>query len=63
MDGKAVYRVTEDIPTHQGHVMMNLWNVTDDKANWAGKFECEDFPLIAQYEWIGISSVLDTENK
>ena len=63
VDGKAVYRATEDIPAHEGYMMMNLWNVTDDKANWAGKFECDAFPLIAQYEWIGISSVLSTENK
>lgn len=63
VDGKAVYRATEDIPSHEGHVMMNLWNVTDDKANWAGKFDCTEFPLIAQYEWIGISSVKNTENK
>ena len=63
VDGKAVYQATEDIPSHEGHVMMNLWNISDDMAHWPGKFECEEFPLIAQYEWIGISSVLNTENK
>ena len=63
VDGKAVYQATENIPSHAGHVMMNLWNVTDDKAYWPGKFECEEFPLIAQYEWIGISSAPSTEDK
>ena len=43
--------------------MMNLWNVSDDMAHWPGKFTCEAFPLVAQYEWIGISSVLNTVNK
>ena len=63
VDGKAVYRATEDIPSHEGHLMMNLWNVTDDMAYWPGKFTCEEFPLTAQYEWIGISSVLDTKDR
>ena len=63
VDGKSVYTATKNTPSHAGHLMMNLWNVTDNKADWAGKFECEEFPLIAQYEWIGISSVLSTENK
>lgn len=63
VDGVPVYRATENIPSHEGHLMMNLWNVSDDKAYWPGKFECEEFPLKAQYEWIGISSVLSTENK
>ena len=63
VDGKAVYRATEDIPSHEGYLMMNLWNVTDDMAYWPGKFTCEEFPLVAQYEWIGISSVEDTEDR
>ena len=63
VDGKAVYRATENIPSHAGNLMVNLWNVTDDKAYWPGKFECTEFPLVAQYEWFGISSVLDTLDK
>lgn len=63
VDGKAVYRATEDIPSHQGHVMMNLWNISDDMAHWPGKFTCEEFPLMAEYKWIGISSVESTVNK
>ena len=63
VDGEAVYTATKNIPSHAGHLMMNLWNVTDDKAYWAGKFECEEFPLIATYEWIGISSASGTEYK
>ena len=63
VDGEAVYRATENIPSHEGHLMMNFWNVTDDMAHWPGKFQCEEFPLEAKYEWIGISSVISTENK
>lgn len=63
VDGKAVYQATEDIPSHEGNLMMNLWNVVDECAYWAGKFEGENFPLTAQYEWIGISSAESTENK
>lgn len=63
VDGKAVYQATEDIPSHEGYLMMNLWNVGDEMSYWPGKFKCEEFPLVAQYEWIGISSVSDTEDK
>lgn len=63
VDGKAVYQATEDIPSHAGNLMMNLWNVDDEMAYWPGKFDGENLPVVAQYEWIGISSVNDTENK
>jgi len=63
VDGKAVYQATEDIPSHAGHLMMNLWNVGDEMAYWPGKFDGENLPVMAQYEWIGISSVSDTEDK
>ena len=63
VDGKAVYRATEDIPSHAGYLMMNLWNVSDDMAYWPGKFDGKDLPLEAHYEWIGISSALGTKNK
>lgn len=56
VDGKAVYKVTGDMPQAAGHIMMNFWNVADYKSNWAGKFEGKNLPITAQYEWIGFSS-------
>jgi beta-glucanase (GH16 family) len=56
VDGKPVYRAEVSIPSHAGHIMMNLWNVTPDKAYWAGKFEESKLPVSAEYEWIGFSS-------
>ena len=54
-DGKAVYKAVVDIPSHSGNIMMNLWNVTDDKAYWAGKFDESKLPVRTEYEWIGFS--------
>ncbi len=58
VDGKAVYRVTGDMPSTPGHIMMNLWNVADFKADWAGAFQGEGLPVTAGYQWIGFSSVI-----
>ena len=63
VDGKPVHKATADIPSHEGNLMMNLWNVSDEWSFWAGQFEGTQTPLTAQYEWIGISSVLNAENK
>ena len=56
VDGVAVYRATENIPSHAGHIMMNLWNVADSHADWAGKFDESGLPTSAQYKWIGYQS-------
>lgn len=56
VDGEAVYRVTGEMPSTAGNIMMNLWNVADYKADWAGKFDGTNLPVTAQYEWIGFSS-------
>ncbi len=56
VDGKPVYRATKDIPSHAGQIMMNLWNVADSNAGWAGKFDESKLPVEAQYEWIGYQS-------
>lgn len=60
VDGKAVYRATSNIPSTSGNIMMNLWNVADSKADWAGKFDDTELPVSAQYEWIGFSSASST---
>ena len=56
VDGVSVYKVTVDIPSVAGHIMMNLWNVADTNSDWAGKFDESKLPAIAQYQWIGYKS-------
>lgn len=56
VDGVAVYRATANIPSHAGHIMMNLWNVADTHADWAGKFNESGLPTSAEYKWIGYQS-------
>ena len=56
VDGRPVYRATQNIPSHAGNIMMNLWNVADTNADWAGRFDDSHLPVVAQYEWIGYQS-------
>lgn len=56
VDGRPVYRATEDIPSTAGQIMMNIWNVADTNAGWAGKFDEDYLPVNAQYQWIGYQS-------
>lgn len=56
VDGKAVYRATENIPSALGHIMMNLWNVHESNSSWAGRFDESKLPVYAQYQWIGYKS-------
>ena len=57
VDGKAVYRATDNIPSSSAHIMMNLWNVHENVSSWAGKFDESKLPINAQYKWIGYQSV------
>ena len=56
VDGVPVYKATIDIPSHAGHIMMNLWNVHENVSNWAGRFDETQLPVYAAYEWIGYQS-------
>ena len=56
VDGKSVYRATVDIPSHESQIMMNIWNVADSNADWAGRFVGDALPVSAYYEWIGYKS-------
>ena len=56
VDGKSVYKATADIPSAEGQIMMNIWNVADSNADWAGRFDSTKLPVNAQYEWIGYQS-------
>jgi endoglucanase len=53
VDGKPVYRATANIPSTPGQIMVNLWNVADSNADWAGKFDDSYLPLTAEYLWFG----------
>ena len=53
VDGQSVYQATVDIPSTAGQIMMNLWNVDDSNADWAGKFDDSLLPVTAQYQWVG----------
>lgn len=59
VDGVAVYRATESIPSHPGNIMMNIWNVADAYSSWAGRFDEKDLPTSAEYQWIGYHSAED----
>ena len=52
VDGKAVYKVTKDIPQYGGKIMTNVWNGigVDD---WLDAFDASKLPVTAQYKWIG----------
>ena len=56
VDGMPVYRATSNIPSTAGNIMMNIWNVADSNAGWAGKFDPSYLPVRAEYEWIGYQS-------
>lgn len=56
VDGKAVYRATKDIPSTPGHIMVNLWNVAQSNAGWAGSFDPGQLPVTAKYQWFGYQS-------
>ena len=52
VDGKAVYKATKDIPQTPAKIMMNVWNVHEDYASWAGKFTGENLPVTAEYKFV-----------
>ena len=55
VDGKAVYRATNDIPTRSTQIMMNVWNCAGSDE-WSGKFDATSLPATAEYQWIGYSA-------
>lgn len=63
VDGRAVYRATKNIPSTAGQIMVNIWNVADSNANWAGKFDPKSLPVSAEYQWFGYQSADDAEDK
>lgn len=50
VDGKEVYRVTDNIPSTPGRIMMNTWpGITVD--DWLKPFDGKT-PLTAHYQWV-----------
>ena len=50
VDGTAIYRATEDIPSHPQQFMANVWNCIGHDG-WSGKFDENALPATAQYKW------------
>lgn len=57
VDGKAVHKTTDKIPSTPGRIMMNLWNVHDSNKEWAGKFDDSKLPVTSSYKWFGYQGV------
>ena len=54
VDGVAVYRAIENIPSHSAQIMANVWNCKG-ADEWSGKFDPSGIPVSAQYKWIAFS--------
>lgn len=56
VDGKAVYKATENVPQYAGKIMANVWNGigVDD---WLDPFDPSRLPVTAQYKWIGYKAL------
>ncbi len=54
VDGVAVYRATEELPSHPMQLMMNVWNCRGADA-WSGALDPARLPASAEYEWFAYS--------
>lgn len=54
VDGKAVYRATENLPSHPMQLMANVWNCRG-ADEWSGAFDASSLPATAQYKWFAYS--------
>lgn len=50
VDGKEVYRAYDNIPSHPGKIMMNLWP-GKNVDSWLGRFNGAT-PIKAYYDWV-----------
>lgn len=55
VDGKAVYKVTENLPSHPMQIMANVWNCTG-ADEWSGAFDASKLPAVAEYKWFAYSA-------
>ena len=64
VNGKLVHTATENIPQTPQKIMMNLWpGIGVDE--WTGKFNGENTPVTAQYDWVKYTPLeqLDSDGK
>lgn len=54
VDGKAVYRATENLPSNPMQIMMNVWNCKN-ADEWSGALDNSALPATAEYMWIAYS--------
>jgi len=54
VDGYAVYRATENLPSHPMQIMANVWNC-QNADGWSGAFDKSALPATAQYKWFAYS--------
>lgn len=54
IDGIAVYRATENLPSHPMQLMMNVWNSRGTDA-WSGALDASGLPATAEYAWFAYS--------
>ncbi len=54
VDGKAVYKATENIPALPQQIMMNVWNCIGHDE-WTGALDESGLPATAEYLWVGYS--------
>lgn len=57
VDGKAVYRVTENLPSHPMQIMANVWNCKG-VDEWSGALDNSALPATAEYKWFAYSTKL-----
>lgn len=50
VDGNEVYRTYDNIPSHSGKIMLNVWPGTNVDS-WLGKYDGTT-PLTASYDWV-----------
>lgn len=50
IDGTAVYRAAEELPSHPMQIMMNVWNCRN-ADEWSGAFDASALPVSAEYRY------------
>ena len=54
VDGKAVYRATQSIPSHSMQIMANVWNCKG-LDGWSGALDKTSLPATAESKWFAYS--------
>lgn len=62
VDGVGVYSTTDNTPTHNAQIMINVWNGKSEGEhsvkNWLGVYDKSDASSVqAEYKWIGYRAI------